>query len=256
MSLQGKIAVVTGGSQGIGEAIALVFAKEGATIAIINNAHRDTALSVVRKIQSLGGCARSFPADLTKPSETKTAIGAILETFTTIDILVNCAGIFFKTPIEDTTEKDYDRMADLNLKGTFFCIQNVVPEMRRRQAGRIINVASVAGLFGLSGYSLYCATKASIINLTKALALELAPHGINVNCLVPGNVATPMNEELRNDPKHSKYIEHMRNRTPSGRVFLEAEDIAAAALFLASERSKGMHGSALVIDEGFAAGVG
>ena len=175
--------------------------------------------------------------------------------FGRIDILVNSAGLFYPTPMGEISEAEYDNMLDVNLKATFFCINAVVPLMKAQGGGKIINLSSVCGVMGFSAYSAYCASKAGINMMTRALAVELAPHGIAVNALLPGNTATPMNENVRTEPKFKPMLDAMSERTPSGRTYSEPEDMARAALFLASEDSRAMHGSLMLLDEGISAGM-
>jgi NAD(P)-dependent dehydrogenase (short-subunit alcohol dehydrogenase family) len=145
-------------------------------------------------------------------------------------------------------------MVDINFKGAWQCIDAVAPGMIARKKGKIINFASVAGISGLKSYSTYCATKAAIIMMTKAMARELAPHGININAVAPGNTATPMNEWVRTDPD-STMRDAMLAMTPSGILFSDAEEIAGAALFLVSPAARPMHGATILIDEGLSTGL-
>lgn len=250
MRVAGKVAIVTGGSQGIGEAVAKGLAAEGATVAIVNRRHADRADAVVKAITSAGGKASAFPADCTVVAQIEAVVDRIARQFGAIDILVNNAGIFQPLPLEQTTEEMWDRHLDLNLKGAFFFARAVVPHMRERGGGKIINVSSVAGEAGFPQCSAYCASKGGLNNLTRALALELAPAGINVNVLAPGNVATEMNEGLRKDPAWGM---KMRERTPSGDDFLSVDDMVGAVLFLASDDSRKMHGQIVAVDGGWTA---
>jgi len=250
MRLTDKIAIVTGGSQGIGEAIAKGCAAEGATVAIVNRSHADRAASVVKAIVESGGKAAAFQADCTVVKEIEAVVDRIAGRFGAIDILVNNAGIFQPLPLEQTTEEIWDRQVDLNLKGAFFFARAVVPHLRKRGGGKIVNISSVAGEAGFPQCSAYCASKGGLNNLSRALALELAPAGINVNVLAPGNVATEMNEGLRKDPAWSV---KMRERTPSGDDFLSVDDMVGAVLFLASDDSRKMHGQVITVDGGWTA---
>jgi NAD(P)-dependent dehydrogenase (short-subunit alcohol dehydrogenase family) len=250
MRLAGKVAIVTGGSQGIGEAVAKACASEGASVAIVNRSHPDRAETVVKAVTRSGGKAAAFTADCAAVGEIETVVDRIAQVFGGIDILVNNAGIFLPLPLAETTEAIWDRHLDLNLKGAFFFARSVVPHMRRRGGGKIINVSSVAGEAGFPNCSAYCASKGGMNNMSRALALELAPIGINVNVLAPGNVATPMNEGLRKDPAWGM---KMRERTPSGDDFLSVDDLVGAVLFLASDASRKMHGQVIAVDGGWTA---
>ncbi len=146
-------------------------------------------------------------------------------------------------------------MIDINMKGTWNMISAVVPVMKENGSGKIVNFASVAGVMGLGGYALYCATKSAIIMMTRALANELAPSGINVNCVAPGNTASPMNEDIRTNPELKPFLDVMAARTPSGHTYSTVDEMANVARFLVSEDSRAMHGSCVLADEGFSAGM-
>ncbi len=250
MKLADKVAIVTGGSQGIGAAIATRFAAEGAKVAIVNHRHPDRAAEIVSRITTSGGVAKAFQADLARIPEITRLVAKIFDHFGPVDILVNNAGIFLPTPLEDTDEDTWDRMMDLNLKAAFFAVQAVAPGMKARGSGKIINISSIAGQGGFPSSAAYCASKGGINLLTKALCLELASSGINVNGLAPGNVATPMNEALRADPVH---CDNMARRTPTGQAFLAPVDMAGCAVFLASADSDQVHGQTVGVDGGWMA---
>jgi len=255
MRLKDKVALITGGTSGIGEATAELFATEGARVALVGRADMDKALRVAERIQAAGGTAHAYVADLREVSQIETLVRDVEADFGRIDILVNSAGLFYQTPMGETTEAEYDRMLDINLKATFFCINAVVPLMKAQGGGKVINLSSVCGVMGFGAYAAYCASKAGINLMTRALAIELAPHGIAVNAIVPGNTATPMNENIRTELKFKPLLDAMSKQTPSGRTYSEAEDMARAALFLASEDSRAMHGSLMLLDEGLSAGM-
>jgi len=253
-SLSGQVILITGGSSGIGEAVARRFAREGANVAVVASANLAKAGAVAADINRQGGKAAGFACDVRDAQQVSTLVAAVEETLGPIDVLVNAAGVFYATPIGGTPAADFDRMVDINLKGVWHCIAAVVPGMIARKRGKIINFASTAGVTGLAAFGAYCATKAALIMLTRALARELAPHGININALAPGNTATPMNEWVRNDPDGALRAT-MLKLTPSGVLFSSVEEIAGAALFLVSPSARPMHGATLVIDEGFSTGL-
>jgi 3-oxoacyl-[acyl-carrier protein] reductase len=255
MKLQDKTALVTGGSSGIGEAIAIRFAAEGAAVAVLARADVGRAQAVVGKIAADGGTATPYAADVTDAGAVDDLVEKVIAELGRIDILVNSAGVFYPTPIGETDESAFDRMVDLNLKGTFLMINAVAPGMRARRYGKIINLSSICGFMGFKGYALYCATKGAIVMLTKTLALELAGDNVNVNAIAPGNTASPMNADIRTKPELRAFYDEIAARTPSGQAYSAPEDMAETALFLASDASRAMHGATLLMDEGFSAGM-
>lgn len=255
MKLDGKVALITGGTSGIGEACAELFAAEGAEVALVGSSDMAKAQAVAARIAAAGGTAKPYVGDLSKVDEIAKLVASVKADFGRIDILVNSAGLFYPTPVGATSEADYDRMMDINLKGMFFSIHEVAPIMIVQGGGRIINISSVAGVMALGTYSAYCAAKAGVNFMTRALAQELAPHGIQVNAILPGNTATPMNENIRTEPELKPMFDAMAARTPSGRTYSEPIDMARAVLFLASDDGRAMHGGLMVLDEGFSLGI-
>ena len=255
MKLDGKVALITGGTSGIGEACAELFAAEGAEVALVGSSDMAKAQAVAARIAAAGGTAKPYVGDRSKGDEIAKLVASVKADFGRIDILVNSAGLFYPTPVGATSEADYDRMMDINLKGMFFSIHEVAPIMTAQGGGRIINISSVAGVMALGTYSAYCAAKAGVNFMTRALAQELAPHGIQVNAILPGNTATPMNENIRTEPELKPMFAAMAARTPSGRTYSEPIDMARAVLFLASDDGRAMHGGLMVLDEGFSLGI-
>jgi NAD(P)-dependent dehydrogenase (short-subunit alcohol dehydrogenase family) len=255
MSFANKVVLVTGGSSGIGEAAARAFAAAGAKVAIVASSDPAKAAPIVRDIEAAGGRALAFAADVASASAVRQLVADVRAALGEIDILVNAAGVYYATPVGETSEADYDRMADINLKGTFLTINEVAPHMKARKSGKIVNVASVAAVMGVREFSLYCALKAGVAMLTRTLARELAPFDININSVAPGNTATPLNLAYRTDPIYEAYRAGIAAATPSNTLFSAAEDIAGAILFLASDAARAMHGSMLLMDEGVSTGV-
>lgn len=243
-----------GSSSGIGKATAELFAAEGAIVAVVASSSIARAEKVKTSITEQGGRAKAFVADVWSVSAIEELVKAVTDLCGPIDILVNSAGIYETNEIGETTEAEYNRMVDINLKGTFFAINAVVPGMKKRRTGKIINVASVSGFRGAQNYSLYCTVKAAIVMLTRTLACDLAPYDININAIAPGNTATPLNEKQRLDPAFAHLMAAKEAATPSNRTYSPPEEMAKAALFLASDDIRAMHGTTILIDEGISAG--
>lgn len=251
MRLKGKVAIVTGGSRGIGAAICRRFGKEGAKVAVVGNRNMASAKAVAAEIVKAGGTAKAFKADVAKPAQCEKLAADVQKAFGTIDILVNNAGIFLWATVEETTEKLWDDQHDLNLKGAFFMTKAVVPTMKKKRYGKVVNVTSIAGVGGFPNSAAYCATKGGLEIMTKALCLELAKFGINVNSLAPGNIRTDMNAPLRKSDKG--YDKRQAAITPSGIGHLEPDHLAGAAVYLASDDAVQTHGATLLVDGGWSA---
>ena len=253
MRLKGRTAIITGGGQGLGEGIAIRFAQEGANVAVVDK-NGETARAVARKVEAEGRKALAIEVDLYQIPKIEGVVAEVVEKLGSADILVNSAGIFNVASIEETSEDIWDRHLDLNLKSLFFCCRAVTPIMKRQKYGRIINLSSIAGLGGFLNCPAYCASKGAIVILSKALACELAEHGITVNAMAPGPVETPINSPFNFDnPKGDAHRKFLAERTPSKVSFYKVEHITGTALYLASDDSEAVTGVTVPIDGGWCA---
>ena len=244
--LEGRIAVVTGGSRGIGKAIALELASRGASVVVNYNSSSDAADEVVKAIQGLGVQSKAVQANIADFDASQELIKTAIDEFGNLDILVNNAGITRDTLIMMMKEKDWDDVQDTNLKGTFNCSKAAVRHMMRKRYGRILNITSVSGQIGNAGQTNYSASKAGQIGFTKALAREVAARNITVNALAAGYVETDIWEGV---PEEAK--EGFQDLIPLGRKG-EPQDIANAAAFLVSDEASYITGQTLAVDGGMA----
>ncbi|HUF40359.1 MAG TPA: SDR family NAD(P)-dependent oxidoreductase [Verrucomicrobiae bacterium] len=229
MRLKDKVAVITGGAQGIGRAVALAMAREEAKV-VVADLQGEKAKSVADEVKALSRDALALEVNVASESSVKQMAKATFDAFGRIDILVNDAGIYLKSAVVDMTETDWDRTLDINLGGNFLCCREFVPAMRAQKSGRIISMASGIGHYGMRQFSHYAASKAAIIGFVKALARELAPDGITVNAICPGSANTAMPRGHRSEEEVMQRL----HSTPLPHV-LEAEDIAGPIVFLASD---------------------
>jgi len=249
MRLKDKVALITGGTSGIGEATALLFAAEGARVAITGrNDARGAA--VIERIQRDGGNAIFIRADVSVAQDCRHAVDETVRAFGRVDILFNNAGIFYPQTALECSEREWDEQIDVNLKGTFLMSKCALPGMIARKSGVIVNNSSGWGIVGGDHAVAYCASKGGVVLMTKAMAIDHGAQGIRVNCVCPGDVETPMlpaDAKMRG-LKWEDYIAGCATR-PLGRVGT-VEEIAKAVLFLASDDSSFMTGAALVVDGG------
>lgn len=244
--LEKKVAVVTGGGRGIGRAVCLAFAKEGADV-VVNYASKDQpAQEVVELIKQMGRRAVLVKGNVANKEDVEKIVKTAIDNFGRIDILVNNAGATRPNMLYKMTEEQWDEVIDIHLKGPFLCIKEASKYMMEQRSGKIINVTSAAGISGTKGQINYSSAKGGIIALTKSAARELAPYGITVNVVSPGYVSTDMTEKIRTDPKLSEiYI----GRILLGR-FAEPEEVAPVFVFLASDEANYITGQLICVDGG------
>jgi len=244
MLLDGKTALVTGASRGIGRAIALCLAAEGARVAINYAGNVRAAEEVKTAIEAAGGTAILCQADIADSSAVEAMVANVVKEFGTIDILVNNAGITRDALLMRMKDEDFAKVLNTNLKGVFYCTKAVSKLMMKKRSGRIVNMASVVGLVGNAGQTNYAAAKAGVIGFSKSAAKELASRGITVNVVAPGFIGTDMTAGLPESVK-----EKMLTDIPLGRMG-EAEDVANAVLFLASDQASYITGQVVNVDGG------
>ncbi|MFJ7970766.1 3-oxoacyl-[acyl-carrier-protein] reductase [Psychrobacillus sp. NPDC096389] len=242
--LDGKSAIVTGASRGIGKDIALYLSKEGAKVAVNYSGSKEKAEAVVEEIKALGGEAFAFQANVDQSEDIKELVSATLEQFGSIDILVNNAGITRDNLLMRMKEQEWDDVLNTNLKGVFLCTKAVTRQMMKQRAGRIINITSIVGVSGNPGQANYVAAKAGVIGLTKTSALELASRNITVNSVAPGFITTDMTDALPEEVKSQ-----MLSQIPLAK-FGNTEDIAKAVAFLASDDANYITGQTLHVNGG------
>lgn len=240
-----KTVVITGSARGIGAATAALFADYGYNVVINYNTSESDAFALLDVLKAKGCNAIAVRADVSKPQEAQLLFNKAKEAFGSVDILVNNAGIAQQKLFTDITDADYDRMFDCNVRSVFNCCRCALPDMIHNKYGRIINISSMWGIVGASCEVHYSASKAAVIGLTKALAREVAPSGITVNCIAPGVIDTPMNKGFDEET-----MECLKEETPVGRIGTP-EEVARAIMFFAEESSSFITGQVLGIDGGF-----
>ncbi len=244
--LSGKIAIVTGGNQGIGLAISRGLATAGATIVIANRRPVE-GQTAAESLEKEGLNAVAIPTDVSDESSIAALVSKVISDFGTIDILVNNAGVIVRKPAEDISSEEWDYIMNINLKGVFFCCQLVGREMIRRRKGKIINISSDASQRAMPERSVYAASKAGVSHLTRCLALEWAKYNINVNAIGPGPTITPLNKKYYEE--HPEKLEQTIQSLPIGRMG-DTSDYVGAAIFLASEASNFVIGQTLLVEGG------
>lgn len=240
-SLDGKVAVVTGGASGIGAAIVDAYSAKGATVVVL-----DKAVDAAQHKVSGGSAAAAFACDVTSEQSVVDAVSAVKAQFGRIDVLVNSAGIAVTDPAEQLTVEDWDQTMAINLRGAFLVSQQIGRIMLDQGSGTVISLASQAATIALPGHLAYCASKFGLVGMTKVLALEWAARGVTANTISPTVVMTPLAKELWDNPEG----EALKAQIPTGR-FAEPDEIAAVAVFLASDAAKMINGVDLLVDGGY-----
>lgn len=244
MKLEGKIALVTGGSQGLGRAIALKLAENGADIAIVYVGPQEPAEATKRDVEALGRRAMLYVCDVRDEAAVNETVQAVAKDLGKVDILVNNAGVTRDTLMVGMKDEDYDMVLDINLKGAFHMIRACYRDFMRKRSGKIINISSIAGLVGNAGQVNYAASKAGLIGMSKSVAKELGSRGVCCNCIAPGFIATDMTKDIKADNPLLMQVPMKKMGSP--------EDVANAALFLASPESDYITGETIRVDGGLA----
>jgi len=246
VKFEGKTVIVTGAGRGIGEAYALGFAKEGANVVVVDVV-ASRAESTAKDVEGAGGKSLVQAIDVSKKQDVDAMAEKTVERFGRIDALVNNAGALFQEPFLTSTEEQYYKIYDVNVKGLFLCAQAVARQMTKQKKGKIINVSSIAAIVGQANLSLYSSSKGAVLSLTRAMALELAPHNIQVNAILPGTTETPMAADALANPETRAQL---TSGIPLGRLG-KPEDHVGAVLYFASEESNWCTGQTLIVDGGY-----
>jgi len=247
--LTGRSAIVTGGSKGLGQAMAAGLASAGADL-LLTSRHQDEAENAAKQIASeFGHRAIGIEADVTSPDDVDAMVERAIAEFGKIDILINNAGINIRGPIDELSFEQFQEVQNINTGGMWLCSKGVIPRMKRAGHGRIVNIASTLGLVGLANRTPYATSKGAVVQMTRALGLELAPFGVTCNAICPGPFLTPMNESIAETEEAKKFIVGAVALDRWGRM----EEIQGAAIFLSSDASSYMTGSMLTVDGGWTA---
>ena len=250
--LENKVCVITGAASGIGRASALLFARHGATVTVADRNEAEGKRTAA-DVEAEGGRAAFIQVDVSRADEVEAMIEQTVREHGRLDVLYNNAGVGYSGPLHKTSEEDWDRVIDINLKGTFLGMKYALPRMTAQRAGSIVSTASVAGLIGASGFGAYNASKGGVVLLTKHVAVDYARRGIRANCVCPGVIRTPMTQALLESPEAAEVARAIEALHPLKR-FGQPEEVAWAALFFASDVSSFITGQALAVDGGMTAG--
>ncbi|MBU1821622.1 MAG: glucose 1-dehydrogenase [Bacteroidetes bacterium] len=247
--LTGKTAIITGGSKGLGLAMGAALASAGSNLMLVNRNAEQGKLAAEQLSADYGTRVVAFTADVTNPSQIEAMAKAAFETFGRIDILINSAGINIRGAIDELSPEDFNQVMNINVNGTWLCCRAVTPYMKKSNSGKIINLASTLGLVGLANRTPYTSSKGAVVQMTRALALELAPFAINVNAICPGPFLTEMNIPIADSPEAKNFIVGATALERWG----ELREIQGVALLLASDAASYMVGSIITVDGGWTA---
>jgi NAD(P)-dependent dehydrogenase (short-subunit alcohol dehydrogenase family) len=255
----GRTVLITGGAGGMGRAFARLFIESGAAVVLSDIDEPSIGAAVAALAQSASGSVEGVRCDVTEPTDCRRTIERVIEKTGRLDLLINAAGVWTEGPTEATRDDDWDRVIDVNLKGTFLMCRHALPHLERSQ-GSIVNISSDAGLIATSGVAVYSASKAGVNMLTKAMALEFAERGVRVNAVCPTDVDTPMIEYQattfgKGDPAGYKRALLARYPQRSRARFVRPEEVAALVFFLSSPEAEPITGACLSIDFGTTAGL-
>jgi len=246
MRLTDRVAVITGGANGIGEAYVVGMAKEGARVVSVD-VDQKAGERVIQEIKKAGGEGIFIRTDVSRKEDVEKMVAETIKKYGKLDIIVNNAGILFTAPVEETTEEMWDKLFAVNVKGLFFCAQAAAKEMKKQKKGKIINIASIAAIGGQAGLCAYSATKGAVLPITRVFALELASYNIQVNAILPGTTDTGMAKAAMADPEWTRQI---TAGIPMGRLG-RTQDLLGAVLYFASDDSDYCTGQTLIVDGGF-----
>jgi len=246
MRLQDRVAVVTGGANGIGEAYSVGLAEEGARV-VIADLDQEAGERIIQEIKKAGGEGIFIRTDVGQKEEVDNMVAETIKEYGKLDIIVNNAGILFTAPVEETTEEMWDKLFAVNVKGLFFCAQAAAKEMKKQKKGKIINISSIAAIGGQAGLCAYSSSKGAVLPITRVFALELASYNIQVNAILPGTTDTGMAKAAMADPEWTRQI---TAGIPMGRLG-KTQDLLGAVLYFASDDSNYCTGQTLIVDGGF-----